>query len=52
MKEDQMKKIAKELGSHGGLKTLQKYGPNHFRELQKKKYGSQEEEETDIERSD
>jgi len=31
-----IRKIASELGSRGGTKTLQKYGSNYFRELQKK----------------
>jgi len=35
-KQTSIKGIARELGSRGGKITLQKYGPDHFRELQKK----------------
>ncbi|MBV5342533.1 hypothetical protein JZU68_02600 [bacterium] len=31
-----IRKIAMDLGSRGGTKTLQKYGSDHFRMLQKK----------------
>jgi len=31
-----IKEIAKELGKRGGLKTSQKYGPDYYRELQRK----------------
>ncbi len=35
-KKTSLKGIASQLGSRGGNKTLQKYGPDHFRELQRK----------------
>jgi len=33
---DEIKEIARKLGSRGGKKTSEKYGPNYYRELQKK----------------
>ena len=36
LKMDQLKKIAKQLGSHGGSKTFKLYGSDHYRDLQKK----------------